>query len=399
MIRILSKKKNCIFPRFDEDSEFKTRAYECVVKLQKGDPDSTKAWQLICDVSRKEFQKIYNRLGVTIKEVGESFYQSRMEAVVKFLEEKNLLELDEGRKIMWTTEERVGIPLTIVKSDGGFTYDTSDMAAIKYRLHEEKASHIIYITDGGQGGHFQLIFACAERAGILDPRTQHVRHVPFGVVLGEDGKKFKTRSGETVKLLDLMDEGLSRSMQKLIEKGRDKVLTKEELEKAQQSVAYGCIKYADLSHNRINEYMFSFDKMLEDKGNTAVYLLYTYARIKAIARNCNVDVSKANISNILKKEPISLEHEKELKLAKALLKFPDVIFKVYTELMLHFLCEYCYELCVTFTEFYDCCYCIEKNSEGKIIKVNTGRILLCEATIAVLEKCFHILGLNPLEKI
>lgn len=219
------------------------------------------------------------------------------------------------------------------------------------------------------------------------------------MVLGEDGKKIKTRSGQTVKLLELLDEGLHRSLQKLVEKGRDKVLTVEELNKARDSVAYGCIKYADLSHNRINEYVFSFDKMLDDKGNTAVYLLYTYARIKAIARNCNVDVSKTNIENILKSEKICLEHEKELKLAKTILKFPDVIVKVYSDLLLHFLCEYCYELCVTFTEFYDSCYCIEKNSEGKIIKVNKGRILLCESTILILEKCFHILGLSPLEKI
>uniref|UniRef100_T1H072 arginine--tRNA ligase n=1 Tax=Megaselia scalaris TaxID=36166 RepID=T1H072_MEGSC len=273
------------------------------------------------------------------------------------------------------------------------------MAAIKYRLHEEKASQIIYITDGGQATHFQLIFACAERTGILNPQCQTVRHVPFGVVLGEDGKKFKTRSGETVKLLDLLNEGLNRSMQKLVEKGRDKVLTKEELEKAQNSVAYGCIKYADLSHNRINEYMFSFDKMLDDKGNTAVYLLYTYARIKSIARNCGVDVSKSKIEAIFKLEKIPVEHEKEFKLTKALLKFPDVILKVSSELFLHFLCEYCYEVCVTFTEFYDNCYCIEKNNEGKIIKVNNGRILLCEATALILEQCFYILGLNPLQKI
>lgn len=375
------------------------KAYECVVNLQKGDINSTVAWKLICDESRKEFNMIYDRLGVEIKEVGESFYQSRMEDVVKFLEQKQLLELDEGRKIMWTSDIKNGIPLTIVKSDGGFTYDTSDMAAIKYRLHEEKASHLIYITDGGQAGHFQLIFACAERAEILNPKLHHVRHVPFGVVLGEDGKKFKTRSGETVKLLDLLDEGLSRSKQKLIEKGRDKVLTNEEFEKASKSVAYGCIKYADLSHNRVNEYTFSFDKMLDDKGNTAVYLLYTYARIKAIARNCNVDVSKGSILSILKSESIYLEHEKEFKLAKAILKFPDVILKVYTDLLLHFLCEYCYELCVTFTEFYDNCYCIEKNSEGNIIKINIGRILLCESTISILETCFHILGITPLEKI
>lgn len=183
--------------RFDSDEAFKKRAYNRVVKLQSGDPITVKAWTLICDVSRIEFQKLYDRLDVSIIERGESFYQSRMESLVKELSASGWLEEDEGRKIMWGVVEHGenDVPLTMIKSDGGFTYDTSDMATIKQRIEEEKAEWIIYVTDAGQAVHFRTIFQCAERLGILNRNIHRVDHVVFGVVLGEDGKKFKTRSG------------------------------------------------------------------------------------------------------------------------------------------------------------------------------------------------------------
>ncbi|XP_043267978.1 arginine--tRNA ligase, cytoplasmic [Venturia canescens] len=381
--------------RFDSDEEFKKRAYECVVKLQAFDPDITKAWQLICDVSKKELQHVYDRLDVTLIDRGESFYQTRMEKIVKEMEEGKYLEEDEGRKIMWGEEPGVGIPLTIVKSDGGFTYDTSDMATIRNRIEEEKGDWLIYVTDAGQATHFHTIKNCAKRMGIFTNKHR-MDHVPFGVVLGEDKKKFKTRSGDTVKLSDLLDEGLKRARDKLIEKGRDQVLTPEELKQAQESIAYGCIKYADLSHNRNHEYVFSFDKMLEDKGNTAVYLLYALTRIRSIARTANV--TQEQLKAAAKDTPISLEHEKEWKLAKTLIKFPDVLLKITKDLCLHTLCEYCYEICCSFTEFYDSCYCVEKNQSGEIVKINMGRILLTEATAIILEQCFYILGLKPVAR-
>ncbi|XP_037049993.1 probable arginine--tRNA ligase, cytoplasmic [Bradysia coprophila] len=384
--------------RFDSDEGFKKRAYTKVVLLQSGHQDSVKGWQLICDVSRKEFQKIYDRLGVKLIERGESFYQSRMEALVKELEATGYLEEDNGRKIMWGEQHGEGIPLTIIKSDGGFTYDSSDMAAIKQRLEEDKADWIIYVTDLGQWTHFKSIFSCASRAKIIDYSRHRIDHVGFGVVLGEDGKKFKTRSGDTVKLTELLDEGLNRSMEKLLEKERDKVLTPAELKTAQESVAYGCIKYADLSHNRQNEYVFSFDRMLEDKGNTAIYLLYAYTRIKSIARNCGSDFAN-DIKKVLETTTVSVDHDKEWKLAKVLLKFPDIIAKITKDMCMHHLCEFVYEVSTTFTEFYDSCYCIEKNKQGEIVTINGGRVLLAEATAQVLGVCFNILGLNPLEKI
>ncbi|XP_044736592.1 probable arginine--tRNA ligase, cytoplasmic [Chrysoperla carnea] len=382
--------------RFDSDEEFKKRAYESVVKLQAYEPNCYKAWQLICDVSRKYNHQVYKRLGVRSEETGESFYQSRMEAIVKELEAAGYLEEDEGRKIMWGTDPRPTIPMTIVKSDGGFTYDTSDMAAIKYRLIERNMEWIIYTTDVGQATHFQVLKSCAQRAKIYDPEKHRIDHVGFGVVLGEDKKKFKTRSGETVRLSDLLDEGMKRSLDKLLEKGRDKELTPEELKAAQEAVAYGCIKYADLSHNRIHEYVFSFDKMLEDKGNTAVYLLYAYTRIKSIARNANL--TPEQLKELSQKTSVSLAHEKEWKLGKVLLRFPEVLIKITKDLYLHHLCEYVYEIATTFTEFYDACYCIEKNTDGSIKIVHYDRILLSEITAQILAQSFYILGLTPVSR-
>lgn len=384
--------------RFDTDEAFKKRAYASVVKLQGGDEASLKAWNLICDVSRREFQVIYDRLDVSIVERGESFYQSRMEAIVGELKAKQLLEEDEGRLIMWGATRDTGIPLTVVKSDGGFTYDTSDMAAIKQRLEEERADWLIYITDSGQATHFFTIFDCAVRLGVLDLAKHRVDHASFGVVLGEDGKKFKTRSGDTVKLSELLDEGVRRAEQKLQEKNRGQSMTREEMDAARDSIAYGCIKYADLSHNRNHEYTFSFDKMLDDKGNTAVYLLYAYTRIKSIARNCGPEFLQRYPEHI-RTERIVLEHEKEWKLAKVLMKYPDVILRTANDFLFHSLCEFVYEICGAFTEFYDKCYCIMKDKAGQIVEVNVSRVLLAEAVASVLQNCFHILGLKPLEKI
>ncbi|XP_019725305.1 arginine--tRNA ligase, cytoplasmic [Hippocampus comes] len=381
--------------RFDEEDDFKKRAYQCVVRLQSKEPDFIKAWNLICDVSRKEFQKVYDCLDVHIIERGESFYQDLMTEVVKEFDDKGLTEMDEGRKIVFAPGQP--IPLTVVKSDGGYTYDTSDLAALRQRIFDEKADIIIYVTDSGQGPHFQLVFAAAKMIGWYDPQVTRVEHAGFGVVLGEDKKKFKTRSGDTVRLMDLLDEGLKRSMDKLREKERDKVLTPEELTKAQRSVAFGCIKYADLSHNRINDYVFSFDKMLDDRGNTAAYLLYALTRIRSIARLANVD--EATLRKAAQSVEVLLDHDKEWKLGKCILRFPEILQKILDDLLLHPLCDYLYELATTFTEFYDSCYCVEKDRHtGEVVKVNMWRMLLCEATAVIMAKGFNILGIDPVQR-
>ena len=392
--------------RFDEDAEFKKRSYAAVVRLQSKQTDMYKAWQLICDISRREFNEIYKTLNISpnLIERGESFYHDFMNEVVAYLVKSQLLVEDDGRKIMWPKENKEGIPLTVVKSDGGYTYDTSDMACIKHRVECEKADRIIYITDAGQSTHFKLIFACAAEAGFYDPNKVRVDHVGFGVVLGEDKKKFKTRSGDTVRLRDLLDEGKERALKKLMQKeshknpDRDNILTKDEIATAQDAIAIGCIKYADLSHDRNHEYEFSFDRMLDDKGNTAVYLLYSLTRIRSISRNANLTTSPsqraAEINNLV------FEHEKEIKLSKHILKFPDVILQVADDLYPHSLCSYLYELSVVFSEFYDKCYCIERYEENGQTKtrVNMSRILLCEATALVMEKCLALLGIKTVSK-
>ncbi|XP_036607933.1 arginine--tRNA ligase, cytoplasmic isoform X1 [Trichosurus vulpecula] len=381
--------------RFDTEEEFKKRAYQCVVQLQSKMPDITKAWNLICDVSRQEFKKIYEALDISLVERGESFYQDRMTDIVREFEEKGFVQVDDGRKIVFVPD--CSIPLTIVKSDGGYTYDTSDLAAIKQRLMEEKADVIIYVVDNGQALHFQTVFAAAQMIGWYDPKVTRVSHAGFGVVLGEDKKKFKTRSGDTVRLIDLLEEGLKRSMDKLKEKERDKVLTPEELKAAQSSVAFGCIRYADLSHNRMNDYIFSFDKMLDDRGNTAAYLLYAFTRIRSIARLANID--EEMLRKAAKETKIILDHEKEWKLGRCILRFPEILQKILDDLFLHTLCDYLYELATTFTEFYDSCYCVEKDRQtGEILKVNMWRMLLCEATAAVMAKGFDILGIKPVQR-
>lgn len=383
--------------RFDEEEEFKKRGYAAVVKLQSKDKIMIDAWKLICDISRKEFQSVYDMLNIkNLVEKGESFYQERMVEVVKDLEERGFLKEEDGRKLFFTPTS--SIPLTIVKSDGGYTYDTSDMACIKYRVQEQKADRVIYVVDGGQGLHLETIFACGADCGYYDRAKVRCEHVGFGVVLGEGKKKFKTRSGETVRLKDLLQEGVERARAKLVEKGRTQELTGDELKQAEDALAIGCIKYADLKTDRNHDYEFSFDRMLDDRGNTAVYLLYNLTRIRSIKRNANIG---KETSELAKEVEIRLSHERELKLAHFLIRFPDVMTQIAQDLCPHTLCSYLYELSSVFSEFYDQCYCIEKvtAADGTVTtSVNMERILLCEATAGIMEQGLTLLGLKTVSK-
>ncbi|EYB80971.1 hypothetical protein Y032_0396g686 [Ancylostoma ceylanicum] len=350
--------------RFDEDSEFKKRAYDCVVKLQSYDKEILNAWTMICNISKKYNQLVYDRLDIVLEDVGESFYQKKMVTLVDDLKkiQSNNFREEEGRLLYFPANCEV--PLTIVKSDGGYTYDTSDLAALRYRLHEKKADWIVYVVDAGQNLHFETVFAAARELGWYDEAVQRVEHVAFGLVLGEDRKKFKTRSGETVRLLDLLDEGIKRASAKLDEKGRAEVMNEKELAAARDAVAYGCIKYADLSHTRTQDYVFSFDRMLDDKGNTAVYLLYAYARIRSIVRTSGIDAK--TIADYISRTPtIPISHPAELNLSKQILKLADCVLQVLDSLMLHQLCDYLYQLATTFHDFYNACYVIEKK-EGYV---------------------------------
>ncbi|XP_062148458.1 arginine--tRNA ligase, chloroplastic/mitochondrial-like isoform X2 [Alnus glutinosa] len=374
--------------RFKNDPDFKERAQKAVVRLQGGEPNYHRAWVQICEISRNEFHRIYRRLGVHLEEKGESFYNPYIPEVLKELTSKNLIEDSEGARVIFI--EGFNIPLMVVKSDGGYNYASTDLAALWYRLNEEKAEWIIYVTDVGQQQHFDMVFKAAKRAGWLpaDNNTYpKANHVGFGLVLGEDGKRFRTRDTEVVPLVDLLDEAKSRSKAALIDRGKDVEWTEEELEQTAEAAGYGAVKYADLKNNRLTNYTFNFDQMLNDKGNTAVYLLYAHARICSIIRKSGKDIEGLKNTGAL-----VLAHADERALGLHLLQFSEIVEEACTNLLPNVLCEYLYNLSEGFTKFYSNCQVVGSAEE-------TSRLLLCEATAIVMRKCFHLLGIVPVYKI
>lgn len=280
-----------------------------MVKLQSGDEGSLRAWTRICDVSRLEFSKIYQRLDVQINERGESFYNPMLSSLVKELEDGGSAVQSEGASCIflpgYTNPDGTPQPMIIKKSDGGFLYATTDLAAIRQRVRDEKADRVLYVTDVGQSQHFEMVFKIARATDLVGDKTE-LKHVPFGLVQGEDGKKFKSRSGDTVRLRDLLDEAVVTAEKGMLTRliadsdfrssgdndgsssdapGGERVLTPAEKEVA-RIVGMGAVKYADLSMNRESNYRFSYNKMLSLTGNTAPYMLYAYARIQVYTYGC-----------------------------------------------------------------------------------------------------------------
>lgn len=293
-----------------------------------------------------------------------------------------------------------------MKSDGGYNYDSTDLAAINYRLHQVKADRIIYITDSGQREHFEMVIAAAKKAGWLT--YQRCEHMGFGVILGEDGKKFKTRAGKNIKLLDLLNEARDnafnqlKSREKKIEevdvalgdeKEREQVFTSlkpEEYEDAAEKLGIASIKYYDLKQNRISDYIFSFEKMLDPKGNTAIYLIYAYVRMCSIIRKSGL--TSEQITELAKKKPFKITHPEERNLAAMLIKFYDVLNDSVEELAINKVTDFIYEICVKVQENYKKYRIVgDENMES--------RIILCEAIRKVLEKSFFFVGIIPIEKI
>ncbi|XP_010448293.1 PREDICTED: arginine--tRNA ligase, chloroplastic/mitochondrial-like isoform X1 [Camelina sativa] len=374
--------------KFDMDEEFKEKAQQAVVRLQGGDPLYRKAWAKICDISRTEFAMVYQRLRVELEEKGESFYNPYISKVIEELNTKGLVEESEGARVIFL--EGFNIPLMVVKSDGGFNYASTDLTALWYRLNEEEAEWIIYVTDVGQQQHFNMFFKAARKAGWLpdsDETYPRVNHVGFGLVLGEDGKRFRTRATDVVRLVDLLDEAKTRSKIALVEHGKDKEWTPEELDQTAEAIGYGAVKYADLKNNRLTNYTFSFDQMLNDKGNTAVYLLYAHARICSIIRKSGKDIEE-----LKKTGNLALDHPDERALGLHLLRFAETVEEACTNLLPSVLCEYLYSLSDYYTKFYSNCQVNGSPEE-------TSRLLLCEATAIVMRKCFHLLGITPVYKI
>lgn len=374
--------------RFDEDLEFKKRAQLQVVKLQAGDTASLKAWEMICDISRKGYQEIYDLLDVDIIERGESFYNPYLAPLIKDLEHKGIITVSEGAKCIFLegfqNREGEALPMIVQKSDGGYNYDTTDMAALRQRVDVEKASRIIYVVDAGQSLHFQMVFKAAEKAGYFDPKKVQVDHVPFGVVLGSDGKKFKTRSGETERLIDLLNEAIKRAKDILQEKTPD--LSENDLERMAKILGIDAIKYADLSCNRISDYVFSYERMLKFEGNTAAFMLYAYVRTEGIKRKVH-----KNIQEVLSRALVDVVHPSEVALALHLCRFGEALDAIVRDLLPNRLTEYLYECAEKFNAFFRDC-----RVEG--VPEEESRLLLCEATARILKNGLSLLGLKVLEK-
>jgi arginyl-tRNA synthetase len=379
--------------RFDEDEIFKENSRQEVVRLQSGAEDSRHAWQLLCEQSRREFQVIYDLLDIKLTERGESFYNPFLPAVVEDLKPLGLLVENQGAQCVFVegfmNKEGEPLPLIIKKTDGGYNYATTDLAAIRYRIEKEKAARVIYVTDSGQANHFAQVFKVAEKAGWI-PDNVEIVHVPFGLVLGEDGKKLKTRSGDTVRLIDLLNEAIAygkKDLETRVEKeGRTE--TEAFINNVAQVIGLSAVKYADLSQNRTSNYVFSYEKMLALQGNTAPYLLYAYVRVKGIGRKGGIDFDSLD-----EKATILLQEEEELVLAKHLLQFNEILAAVEVDLLPNRICQYLFELSQKFNQFYDK-HDVLKAPEA----LRNSRLVLCDLTARTLNLGLGLLGIKVLER-
>lgn len=392
--------------RFDEDDEFKKRAREGVVKLQSGNPEELAAWESLCAASRVEFEKIYDLLNINknLTERGESFYNPYLNDVVKELEESGLAVESDGALVIfldgYNNRDGSRLPMIVRKSDGGFNYATTDLAAIRQRTllpkdeSGEEADRVLYVTDSGQSQHFEMVFQAAKQAGFVSSKAS-LEHVPFGLVQGEDGKKFATRSGDTVKLRDLLDEAVRIAGEDL--KARNENADQDFLDRVDRVsriVGIGAVKYADLSMNRESNYRFSYDRMLSLNGNTAPYMLYAYARICGIIRK-----GSGQEDNTIVEWPeaaeIIISHESEKDLARTLVKLQDVLTEVERDLYPNRLCDYLFETSQKFNQFYENCSVIKAESE----ELKASRLTLCTASAATIRRLLTLLGIEVVEKL
>lgn len=379
--------------RFDESPEFKKTAQLNVVKLQSGDVECHKIWNILCDVSRKEFQKVYDRLDITVTECGESFYNDKIAPVIEEFDKSGHISVEEGgAKCVFV--DGFNIPLMLQKSDGGYGYDSTDMAALKYRIEELKAQRIIAITDYSQGDHFKMCFSAAEKIGWLADGKTQLAHIGFGTVMGEDGKRFKTRSGDTVRLVDLLDEAVGRMKASLNERIAEKKtgISPEDVPKVAEAIGYSAVKYFDLRRNPTTNYKFSYDGMLDTKGNTAVYLLYAYARLESIVTKAKKDFN-ADVDELIKnKKQIVLGHPSERGLALQLQGFTDMMEATLEDLFPYHVCDYVYNLSIAASDFVTQCKVLGSPEME-------SRLLMCKATAMAMRECFELVGIQPVQRI
>jgi len=369
----------------DKDGSVLTRARSELVKLQDGDTENLTIWHEMIDLSRHQFDEIYGRLGVEFDEtLGESFYNARLKGVVDELIAQGIAEESDGAQVVFFNDHKSlkKHPAIVRKSDGAANYTTTDLATLEHRQDSWQPSEVIYVTDGRQQLHFQQLFELYNRW--KPGHGMKLKHVWFGAILGEDGKPFKTRSGEIIRLSGLLDEAEQRAFDAVSEKNPD--LPEEEQHNIARVVGIGAIKYADLSGNRQSDYEFSWDNMLALVGNTAPYLLYAVTRIRSIFR-------KLGDESLTQPGSFALDQTEELTLAKHLLRFGLVLEQVIDECRPNYLCNYIYELAGCFASFYENCPVLQ--AEGDI---RAQRLALCNLTGQVLKTGLETLGLETTER-
>lgn len=372
--------------RFDADAGFAERSRQRVVALQAGDPDTLAAWREIVAESERAFKDIYERLGVLLTgadSAGESFYNPMLADVVEELVAAGIAVDSDGALVVFsesiTGPDGEPVTLMVRKSDGGYGYDTTDLATIRYRIQELKPDRILYVVDARQALHFRLIFEAARRAGWLTDSVE-VTHVAFGTVLGPDGTPFKTRAGGTVRLMDLLDSAVERAREVVADRGGE--VDPAELAAITEAAGIGAVKYADLSTSRTKDYAFDVDRMVSLTGNTGVYLQYAHARIRSILAKAPGDA----VATVEESAPL---HSAERALILLLDEFDATLREVARTLEPHRLCGYLFALAKTFTDFYESCPVLKADSE--VIQGN--RLALCRLTGDTLAQGLELLGL------
>ena len=367
--------------KFDEDAEFAERARQRVVALQSGDQQTQELWRHLVSASASHFGRIYQQLNVTLRDAdirGESHYNSMLAATVRALRDKGLAQLSEGAWCVFVPG--FDDPLMVQKSDGGFGYAATDLTAIRFRVEQLGAQRIIYVVDARQSDHFTKVFHTARAAGWLD-EGHTAEHVKFGTILGEDNRPFKTRSGETVRLVDLLDEAQDRALAIVREKSPE--LSDEQAAAIAAIVGIGAVKYADLSADRVKDYVFSWARMLAMDGNTAPYLQYAYARIRSIFRKAEDEPGEVVVA-----------HDAERALVLKLAQFPQVTAAVADRLEPHHLCTWLYELATSFSAFYENCPVLRADGQAQ----RRSRLALCDLTARALKQGLSLLGIEVIER-
>lgn len=377
---------------YDEDPQFAEKSRQYVVKLQSGDAYCRSMWRKLVDITMQQNQHNYDRLNVTLTNqdvMGESLYNPMLPGIVADLKKQGLAVEDQGAWVVYLDEfkNKDGDPMGVIvqKKDGGFLYTTTDIAAAKYRFETLKADRVLVFSDTRQSQHMQQAWLITRKAGYV-PERFSLEHKNFGMMLGKDGKPFKTRTGGTVKLADLLDEALERASNLMNEKAPH--LTEQEKQAVIEAVAIGAVKYADLSKNRTTDYVFDWDNMLSFEGNTAPYMQYAYTRIRSLFNRSEVRVEQLQQAQILVSE------EKEHQLALKLLQFEEAVQTVAKEGTPHILCAYLYELAGVFSSFYEQCPIL--NHQDKDISLS--RLKLALLTEQTLKIGLDLLGIKTVEK-